>query len=296
MATEKTPRSVAWHVVTLDLRSVKNSNDTASHTLQVRNVDSAQHVFRQRACSIRQLVAGSKTPVVNAMELGTCSNDSKEKFGSQKEFNFRAGKFIKKLRTIGRRHKKNDNDAEFSREKLRKATRLLEANGYTMDAKKDHKAETHLPKTCQKRRAALNLQSRKDHIMKILKGETDEALTRRAWVLKTNGNRVSKDDAMFHNNWFWKFDRAPQALSDTGVRGPAWLRMGYESPKILITHQPNKLPDWLQIHASMGGFFCHALGLFQQPWRHWVHHQAQSMGQDEQDHLHDCSSKGSLST
>ena len=233
----------------------QKSNDTASHTLQVRNVDSAQHVFRQRDCSIRQLVAGSKTPVVNAMELGTCSNDSKEKFGSQKEFNFLAGKFMKKLRTIVRRHKKNDNDAEFSGEKLRKATRLLEANGYTMDAKKDHKADTQLLKTCQKRRAALNLQARKDHIMKILKGETDEALTRRAWVLKTNGNRVSKDDAMFHNTLFWKFDQAPRALSDTGVRGPAWLRMGYESPKILITHQPDKLPDWLQIHASMGGFF-----------------------------------------
>ena len=109
----------------------------------MRNVDSAQHVFRQRDCSIRQLVAGSKTPVVNAMELGTCSNNSKEKFGSQKEFNFLARKFMKNLRIIVRRHKNNDNDSEFSGEKLRKATRLLEANGCTMDAKKDHKADTH---------------------------------------------------------------------------------------------------------------------------------------------------------
>ena len=66
----------------------RKSDDTASHTIQVRNVDSAQHVFRQRDCSIRQLVAGSKTPVVNVMDLGTCSNESKEKFGSQKEFSF----------------------------------------------------------------------------------------------------------------------------------------------------------------------------------------------------------------
>ena len=188
-------------------------------------------------------------------DLGTCSNETTEKFGSQKEFSFLAGKFMKKLHTIVRRHKKNDNEAEFSGEKLCKATRLLEANGYTMDGKKDHKADTHLLKTCQKRRAALNMQSRKDHIIKFLKGETDGALTTRAWVLKTKHNACSKEDAMFHNTWFWKFDGVPQPLSDTGVRSPAWLKMRDASPKILITHQPNKLPNWLQIHASMGGFF-----------------------------------------
>ena len=95
---------------------------------------------------------------------------------------------MKKLRTLVRIHKKNDNEAELSGEKLRRATRLLEANGYTMDGKKDHKADTDLLKACQKRRAALNMQARKDHIMKILEGETDEALTRRAWVLKTKSN------------------------------------------------------------------------------------------------------------
>ena len=117
---------------------------TASHgTLQVHNVDSAQHVFRQRDCSIRQLVAGSKTPVVNVMDLGTCSNESKEKFGSQKEFRVLDGKFMKKLRTRLRRQKNNGNHAEFCGEQLRKATRLLESNGYPMDAMKDHKADTH---------------------------------------------------------------------------------------------------------------------------------------------------------
>ena len=121
----------------------------------------------------RQLVAGSKTRVVNVMDLGTCNNESTEKFGSQKEFSFLSGKFMKKLRTIVRTHKKNDNEAEFSGEKLRRATRLLEANGYTMDGKKDHKADTHLLKACQKRRDALNMQSRKVHIMKLLKGKTD---------------------------------------------------------------------------------------------------------------------------
>ena len=233
----------------------RKSDDTTSHTLQVRNVDSAQHVFRQRDCSIRQLVAESKTCVVNVMDLGTCNNESTEKFGSQKEFRFLSGKFMKKLRTIVRRHKNNDNEAEFSGEKLRKATRLLEANGYTMDGKNGHKDDTHLLKACQKRRAALNMQSRKVHIMKLLKGETDGALTRRAWVLKTEGNACSKKDAIFNNTWFWKFDQVPRPLSDTGVRVPAWLKMRFESPKILITHQPDKLPDWLQIHASMGGFF-----------------------------------------
>ena len=175
---------------------------TASHgMLQVHNADSAQHVFRQRDCSIRQLVAVSKTPVVNVMDLGTCSNESKEMFGSQKEFHFLDGKFMKKLRTQLRRQKKHGNHAEFFGDKLHQATRLLESNGYPMDVMKDHKADTHLLKTCQKRRAALNMQSRKVHIMKLLKGETDGALTRRAWVLKTNGNRVSKDDAMCHNTF-----------------------------------------------------------------------------------------------
>ena len=99
------------------------------------------------------------------------------------------------------------------------------------------------------------MQSRKVHIMKLLKGETDGALTRRAWVLKTEGNACSNGDALSHNTWFWKLDHMPRPLSDTGVRVPAWLKMRYESPKILITHQPNKLPDWLQIHASIGCVF-----------------------------------------
>ena len=91
----------------------RKSHDTASHhTLQVRNVDSVQHVFRQRDCSIRQLVAGSKTKVVNVMDLGTCSNESTEKFGSQKEFRFVSGKSMKKLQRLVRRHVKNENQAE----------------------------------------------------------------------------------------------------------------------------------------------------------------------------------------
>ena len=90
--------------------------------------------------------------------------------------------------------------------------------------------------------------------MKLLKGEAAGlALKRRAWVLKTEGNECSKEDAIFHNTWFWKFDQVPRPLS--GVRVPAWLKMRDESPKILITHQPDKLPDFLQIHASMGSFF-----------------------------------------
>ena len=129
----------------------------------MHNVDSAQHVFRQRDCSIRQLVAESKTCVVNVMDLGTCSNESAEKFGSQKEFRFLSGKFMKKLRTIVRRHKKNDNEAEFSGEKLRRATRLLEANGYTMDGKKGHKDDTQLLKACQKRRVALTVKEGPHH-------------------------------------------------------------------------------------------------------------------------------------
>ena len=107
----------------------QKSDDIASHTLQVRNVNSAQHVFRQRDRSVRQLVAGSKTSVVNVMDLGTCSNESGKKFGSQSEFSFVQGKFLKKLRLQVRRHKKNNNQAEFSEQKLHKATRLLEANG-----------------------------------------------------------------------------------------------------------------------------------------------------------------------
>ena len=138
---------------------------------------------------------------------------------------------MKKLSRLVRRHKKNANEAEFSGEQLRKATRLLEANGYTMDGKNDQKADTDLLKACQKRRAALNMQARKDNIMKFLTGETDGALTRRAWGLKTKGNAFSKDDVIFHNTWFWKFDRVPKPLSDTRVRGPAWLNIGYENQK-----------------------------------------------------------------
>ena len=240
---------------------LRKSDDTAPHTLQVHNADSAQHVYRQRDCSIRKLVAGSKTSVVNVMDLGLWDESQMiqhaEKFGSQNEFNFVAGKFMKKLRTIVRRHKKNHNEGDFSGEKLRRATRLLEANGYTMDGKKDQKADTHLLKACQKRRAILNIDLRKIHIMKLLKGETDQALKRRAWVLKTEGPnaRCSKQDAILHNTWFWKFDQGLRPLTDTGARVPAWLKMRPESLKILITHQPDKLPDWLQIHASMGGFF-----------------------------------------
>ena len=83
----------------------RKSNDTAPHTLQVHTVD-AQHVFRQRDCSIRQLVAGSKTRVVNVIDLGTCSNESTMKLCSQKEFSILLGKCRKKLRTIMRRQKK----------------------------------------------------------------------------------------------------------------------------------------------------------------------------------------------
>ena len=55
----------------------------------------------------------------------------------------------------------------------------------------------------------------------VLKGETDGALKRRAWVLKTEGNACSKEDAALHNTWFWKFDQVPRFLPDTGVRVPA---------------------------------------------------------------------------
>ena len=99
--------------------------------------------------------------------------------------------------------------------------------------------------------------------MKFLRGETDEALTRRAWVLKPQGNSFTKEDVIFHNTWFWNFDQVPKPLSDTGVRGPAWLNMGYENPKILISKQPHKLPAWLQIHASMGAFFVMHWDFFQ---------------------------------
>ena len=143
---------------------------------------------------------------------------------------------------------------------LRKATRLLESNGCPMDEMKDHKADTHLLKTCQKRRAALIMPARKDSIMKFLRGETDEALTRRAWVLKPKGKSFTKDDVISYNTRFWKFDQVPKPLSDTGVRGPAWLNMGYENPKILISKQPHKLPLWLQIHASIS-FFSSCTGI-----------------------------------
>ena len=75
---------------------IRTSGDTTSHALQVRG-NSAQQVFRQRDRSIKQLVAKFNTRIIHVMDDATCTSESREKFGSQKEFKFLAGKFMKKL-------------------------------------------------------------------------------------------------------------------------------------------------------------------------------------------------------